>query len=152
MRTFYFVVILTVLMSGCTTFRSATDDSRKCRGSLMDDCFNSRKDNFAKDKPNPESEWGIVFIRTKSLQVSLARRKAFTFGCRKAAEEYHAQSALIERTGRGKYEHSGCDLVATDVYPEKLGETTLYRIEAWVGIPIGETARRWQGKIRSRTH
>jgi len=116
----------------------------------MNDCFDTRKDNFADSKPNPEGEWGIVFIRTKSLQVSLARRKAFTFGCRKAAEEYHAQSVLIERVAPDTYDASGCKLIATDVYPEKLGEATLYRIEAWVGVPIGETAHQWRGRVQSR--
>jgi hypothetical protein len=142
------VLLFVVALTGCSQL-SPLGSNEVCRGSLMNDCFNKKEKNLAENKPNLDGQWGLVFIHAKSLQASLARRKALARGCTRAARRYHNESVLIDKVGQGKYRHSGCKLITTDIYPEQMGEATLYRIDAWVGIPVGEAARAW---LQSVTH
>jgi hypothetical protein len=135
MRTFS-VVLLTILFAGCSQFNLLEDNNEVCRGRLMNDCFYEKEKNLAENKPNLDGQWGLVFIHTKSLQVSLARRKALARGCARAVRKYRDESVLVDNVGQGKYRHPSCKLIATDIYPEQMGEATLYRIDAWVGMPI----------------
>jgi len=89
MRTLFLVMVLAAFLSGCSIFRSVKDND--CRRKFASDCYTKREKNLRYNKPDIEGGWGKVFVETKSLQVSLARRKASTVGCRKAAEKFHTQ-------------------------------------------------------------
>jgi hypothetical protein len=137
-------IILTafaVLLAGCGQFRSLTQ-TNDCSREFAGDCYTKPEKNLRHNKPSIEGSWGMVFVQAKSLQRDLARRKALSRGCVQAAELYHEVSNAIEETESGKYKASGCRIVVADNYEEKLGEATLYRIEAWVAVPIMEAARK----------
>jgi hypothetical protein len=133
---------LVILLAGCGQFRNLTQ-SDDCPHEFAGDCYTKPEKNLRHSKPSIEGSWGMVFLQAKSLQRDLARPKALSRGCVQAAELYHAVSKAIEETESGTYEASGCRIVVADNYEETLGEATLYRIDAWVAVPIMEAGRKW---------
>jgi len=133
---------LAILLVGCGQFRNLTQ-SNDCSREFAGDCLTKQEKNLRYNKPSIEGSWGMVFVQAKSLQRDLARSKALSRGCVQAAELYHEVSNAIEKTDSGKYKASGCRIVVADNYEDMLGQATLYRVDAWVAVPIMEAGRKW---------
>jgi len=133
---------LAILFVGCGQFRNLTQ-SDDCPREFAGDCLTKQEKNLRHNKPSIEDSRGMVFVQAKSLQRDLARSKALSRGCVQAAEIYHEVSNAIEKTDSGKYNIPGCRIVVADNYEKMLGQAMLYRIDAWVAVPIMEAARKW---------
>lgn len=147
MRTIY-VLLLTTALLGCSQLNSVTEND-KCRRDFGGDEYCKQEKDLADNKPNPEGDWGLVFVQPKSLQVSLARRKVRARGCQRLAERYHEQSVAISKQASGKYSISGCRIITSDVYWKQKSKGRLWYVDAWVGVPINDTAQARLEKVRS---